>query len=138
MGSCNMGLRDRFALRRFLSETRGDIYDMDFVATFSGAAKFEGEVGILLCHSICLITGVKFAVQHIAVDVVAWLDLVAPVRVLTEEPLPKPRLSRYAIVNSTVFGTSTLLACTIRHIFRPLDMIPCRSVLMFMTFKNKT
>jgi len=45
---------------------------MDFAAPLYGSAKFEGEFGILPCHSICLISGVKFAVQHEAVDVVAW------------------------------------------------------------------
>ena len=96
---------------------------MDFDSTFCGSAKFESEFGIVVCHSICLISWVKFAVQHVAVDVVAWLDLVPPVQLLAKDPFPKPILSRHAIVDATVLGWFTLLAGAIRCELLPLRVI---------------
>jgi len=96
---------------------------MGFVSLLYGSAKFGEEVGVLSAHSVCLLSGVKPAVEEVAVDVVGWPNLVAPVGLLAEAPFPKPIFSRYAIVNATVLGGFALLTSAIRHKLRPLNVV---------------
>ena len=114
------------------------IYGMDFVATLRGSAKLGEKFGILSAHSVRLVGGMESAVQHVALDAVAWLGLVAPARLLAAEPCPKAFLCRCAVVDATVFAGFVLLAGAPRRVFRPLDVVSRWLVLMLMPFKNKT
>src|SRR5262245_50651602 len=104
----------------------GWIYDMDFVATLCGFAKFGQEFGVFRAKLIRLRSREKLAVKHVAGLVKRLFHLVAPSRFLPAKPFPKAIISRHAIVDMTaILGTPAFLACAIGNELRPLDVIPC-------------